>query len=323
MILRIAIWLALFSPIFVIGQDFKERQAEALRLLEDFKNDSVNSEIFDFPKDTFVSHLEKIILEPISVNQTNMTNFCGKAAPFCFLGMAYEPDKMTEFLIDLFVKGKSTFRNCRKEIEVEIPSEYYKEINLEVKGMHDGYTRLDTLTINAGFALFSYALTFKYTSKLNRGRKYKRGDENDLWGATTMGIEKKVVRDFFGLNFRSFGSNFLLDPFKGTLKKRLDFKDNEYVFLLVNGRKLHRQKMRHKGIGTHWIVLKEVFVQDGKQMAQWWEYGEIYEDEFEVLDEALSGGVIISMPKKCEAWDEIRTPVFRKFGKGNEKKDSE
>ena len=210
----------------------------------------------------FIQNLRKNIEHPVYLYPGRGTNFCAFSA-LTYSCLNQEPLRYTQFMIDLYTNGNSTYRSVQIS-----PSQ-------EVKNAAGLLIFKGELDINHADQLWFLALADHFKGYINiLNRKYDPGDENTLWAATNLAKFNRMLKKLLGYTLQSKGSD-LIRPGISNIPAYLREKmvGNE-VFLYLNNTILYRKKHKVKGrIPTHYVVLKDVKEVNNIITLTYWDYG--------------------------------------------------
>jgi len=210
----------------------------------------------------FIHNLRKNIEQPVHLYPGRGTNFCAFSA-LTYSCLNQEPLRYTQFMIDLYKNGSSSYRSVQIS-----PSQ-------EVKSAAGLLIFKGELDINHADQLWFLALADHFKGYINLlNRKYDAGDENTLWAATNLAKFNRMLKKLLGYTLQSKGSDLIrpgISDIPAYLREKM--VGNE-VFLYLNNTILYRKKHKVKGrIPTHYVVLKDVKEENNIITLTYWDYG--------------------------------------------------
>lgn len=214
----------------------------------------------------FIENLIANVNYPLKMYQGSNTNFCGYAA-FSYLPLQDDPLKYTQFMIDLYLNGKSQWKQVFFDPS---PAIHQAAGTLRFKGILD---------IRPADQLWFLMLADHFRSYLNFfNRRFHPGSEDTFWAACNYGKFNRMIREMLGWQVEAHGSDLIRPHFSdlfGFLTKCLE---TGTTYLYVNNTYLHK-KNHNKFRGsfpTHFIVLESISRLPGEPDRVdivYWDYG--------------------------------------------------
>jgi len=214
----------------------------------------------------FMDNLKANILTPLAIYQGSNTNFCGYAA-LSYIPLHDDPLGYTRFLLALYRDGTASWGNIRF---TPSPGIHQAAGTLRFKGILD---------IRPADQMWFLVLADHFRSYLNLfTRHWHPGAENTFWAAVNYGKFNRIIRTLFGYQVQARGSDLIRPSISHLYDYLATSVKTGFTFLYLNNTYLHKKNHgKFKGsFPTHFIVLTEIWRQDGEQDLYnivYWDYG--------------------------------------------------
>ncbi len=243
--------------------NYLKTQNEALLLLNTIDTSIASQYWPNINPGKFYNNVKSNVLNPNTLYQGIMTNFCGYAAFTNFM-LLRAPKLYVQLMLDLYHNGEA---HCKKAFLK--PSEAVRKVagTLYGKGLLD---------IRYADQLFFLTLADQFKGYMNWfNMKYDPGDEDKLWASTTLAKFDRMMKRILGVRVKTRGSDLLRPGFMSRYRyiKRM-LKHND-VILYVNSHFLN-PSFRHfitLRVPTHYIHIYGVEKRKKGYILTYWDYG--------------------------------------------------
>lgn len=239
-----------------------EKQQKALELLNRFDTTSSSAYWTNIAAADLYHNIHSNVIRPERVYQGHKTNFCGYSALTVLL-CREQPEAYVKYILELYATGQTSIKD-----ELIRPSASVRA----AAGILQGKGKL---VINPADQLWLMTLPDHFKSYMNIDRKYKPGDENQIWAACTLGKFNRMARTIGNFSVTSKGTDLIRPGVKNLVSHLRDQLSKTEVVLYVNSKYLHPSKFRIFTLRapTHFIILYDVREENGTVVFTYWDYG--------------------------------------------------
>lgn len=250
--------------------NLSEPQIKALEYLKKYDTISNNTVWPNIDSKNFLENLRENIIHPVYLYQGRNTNFCGYAA-VSFTFIKWHPEQYAKCLMELFLSGTTIHNQINYQPSKPV---LWNAGILKNKGK---------LEIKHADQIWFLTLADHYKSYVNiLDRHYDLGNEEGPWAGTTLHKFNKMVRNLMGGNTKSVGADFFRPWVKDYYQYIKTQLASGIVYLYVNNKYLHQT--RHTTVKlrapSHFIVLKDIKMEDEEIIMTYWDYGHYTETSF-------------------------------------------
>lgn len=271
------------------NNELTNAQQAALRFLDSVGTLQPSAKWPAVEAEYFMQNLRRNIIKPMLIYAGRNTNFCAYAA-LSYTLLQEDPLRYCRFMIELYKRGKATFRNQYMNPPEEVRTNAGKIL-------YEG-----ELDRNHADQVWFLTLADNYKGYLNwLNQKYHPGDENTLWASTNLAKFNRMLRKLTGRIIHSQGSD-LIRPNFSRFKDRLpEYLKKGDVYLYLNNTMLKKKnhfKVKKK-VPTHFVVLLSAVEEAGDMVITYWDAGFKTLRKVPLLTmQKIIYGITLSEPKK-------------------------